>query len=121
MKERNKEATRPGVGGRVEMTGATDADGILVELSGFDIERLTRPEIDAYRERRQAQIDGREAQRIEADAERQFTEAFVSNGGRERDAAAAYKAHRNQQAAEAATKAEASVLADARRRIRQAL
>jgi hypothetical protein len=71
----------------------------------------------AYREDQEAA----EQQRIEADDEARFTESFISAGGRERDAAAAYKAHRNQQAAEAATKAEASVLADARRRIRQAL
>jgi hypothetical protein len=93
-----------------------------------DYRAWTNREIEAdsegYVAAQQAYRDDRESsdrQRQEADDERLFTEAFVSNGGRERDAAAAYKAHRNQQAAEAATKAEASVLADARRRIRQAL
>jgi hypothetical protein len=71
----------------------------------------------AYREDQEAA----EQQRIEADDERQFTERFVEAGGRERDAAAAYKAHRNQQAAEEAGRMEDAALQGARARVRQVL
>jgi hypothetical protein len=121
MKNRHKEATRPDRSGGFVWTGAVDAHGIPVELSAYDIERMDRPAIDQYRADREAEIDAKEAQRIEAYDERQFTERFVEAGGRERDAAAAYKAHRNQQAAEEAGRAEEAALQAARRRVRQAL
>ncbi len=102
-------------------TGAVDEAGIPVELSAYDIQRLTRPEIDQYRADREAKIEALDAERIEADDERQFTEAFVSNGGRERDAAAAFRAHRNEQAAQAAAMADAEAEQATRRRARSVL
>ena len=79
---------------------------------------------DGYVAAQQAYRDDQEAaerQRQEADDERRFREAFLANGGRERDTATAYKAHRNRQAAEAAGRAEEAALLGARARIRQAL
>jgi len=121
MKNRHKEATRPDRSGGFVWTGAVDEHGIPVELSAYDIERMDRPAIDHYRADREASISAKEAQRIEADDERQFTERFVEAGGRERDAAAAYTAHRNQLAAEAAARAEEAVVQAGRFRIRQKL
>ncbi len=62
-----------------------------------------------------------ETRRREADDLQRFTEAYTEAGGDQKDARAAFREQRGQQAAAAATEAEASVLADARRRIRQAL
>ena len=102
-------------------TGAVDERGIPVELSAYDIERMDRPAIDQYRADREAEIDAKEARRIEAYDERQFAERFVEAGGRGRDAAPAYTAHRNQQAAQEAGRLEEAALQAGRRRIRQAL
>lgn len=103
------------------LTGAVDEHGIPVELSAYDIERMDRPAIDEYRAKREAQIDASEAERIEADDEARFAESFIEAGGRERDAAAAYKKHRNEQAAETAARAEEAALQASRTRVRQAL
>jgi hypothetical protein len=103
------------------MTGATDQDGVFVELTGFDIERMTRDEIDAYRERRQAQIDGQTARVREANDFELYKEAFVEAGGRERDAEAAWEAKKKADATEAADRINAEVLTASRRRVRQAL
>ncbi len=62
-----------------------------------------------------------ETRRREEDDLQRFTEAYTEAGGKRSEAAAAFREQRGQQAAAAATKAEASVLADARRRLRQAL
>jgi len=62
-----------------------------------------------------------ETRRREEDDLQRFSSAYVEAGGDHKDARAAFREQRGQQAAAAATKAEASVLADARRRIRQAL
>jgi hypothetical protein len=116
-----KQATRPARGGGVVMTGAKDQDGVLVELTGFDIERITRDEIDNYRERRQAQIDGQAAKAREANDFESYTEAFVAAGGREPDAKAAWEAKKKADATEAADRINTEVLTSSRRRVRQAL
>jgi len=103
------------------MTGAADENGVLVELSGFDIERLSRDQIDSYNERRAGQIASRRDAAREADDLRRFTEAYIEAGGRRNEAASAFREQRDRQATEAASRAEASVLKDSRRRIRQAL
>ncbi len=121
MKNRHKEATRPGRSGGFVWTGAVDEHGIPVELSAYDIERMDRPAIDHYRADREASISAKEAQRIEADDERRFAGEYVRNGGRERDAAAAFRADRDRRAAEAAGRAEDAALQAARRRVRQPL
>ncbi len=117
---KHKEASRLRAG-RVEMTGAADENGVLVELSGFDIERLSRDQIDSYNERRAGQIASRRDAAREADDLRRFTEAYIEAGGGRNEAASAFREQRDRQATEAASRAEASVLKDSRRRIRQAL
>jgi hypothetical protein len=57
----------------------------------------------------------------DADDERRFKEEYIRNGGRERDAAAAWTTHRNQQAAEAAGRVEHEALEGARAHVRQTL
>jgi hypothetical protein len=106
LEKERKEASRLRVDGRVELTGATDADGILVELSAYDIERLSREEIDRYQERRRKQIAQKEATRAEEGRFAQFEEAFVREGGTKTDARSAYKAMRNQEAERAARLAD---------------
>jgi general stress protein YciG len=121
MKNRHKEATRPGRSGGFVWTGAVDEHGIPVELSAYDIERMDRPAIDQYRADREAEIDAKEAQRIEADDERRFADEYVRNGGERSKASAAFRADRDRRAAEEAGRAEEAALQAARRRVRQPL
>lgn len=57
----------------------------------------------------------------ESDDLRRFTEAYVAAGGRRSEAASAFTEQRDQRAAESASRAETSILQDARRRVRRAL
>src|SRR5215204_2172246 len=98
-----KEATNK-VAGKVEWTGAKDENGVPVPLSIYDYERLSRPEIDAYEERREQQIADKRKEANEADDLALYTERFVEAGGERSDAQAAFKAHRQQQAAEEASR-----------------
>jgi hypothetical protein len=72
---------------------------------------------EALREDREESVRAQQ----EADDLARFTEAYTEAGGKRSEAAAAFREHRGQQAAAAGAVGEASVLADARRRIRQAL
>jgi len=103
------------------MTGATDENGVLVELSGFDIERLPRAEIDAYNERRAGRIASRRDAAREADDFGRYEEAFVSAGGDPKDARAAFEAQKRSRAAEEAGRANTEALQASRRRIRKVL
>ena len=79
---------------------------------------------EGYVAAQQAYRDDRESsdrQRQEADDERRFTDEYVRNGGRGRDAAAAFRAHRNEQAAQAAAMADAEAEQETRRRARSVL
>jgi hypothetical protein len=58
----------------------------------------------------------REERAHQDDLER-FTETFVAAGGEERDAEAAFRAHRNKQAAEAAARADGAAAEQVRRGI----
>ncbi len=118
---RSREATRRGAGGRVEWTNATDESGILVPLSSYDIERLDRESIDAYKEKREQQIAGQEEKAREQDAKRRFTEAFVAAGGTKADAESAWRLHRNEQAAEAAATVDREAIRRTRSRVRSRL
>ena len=121
LESERKEASRLRADGRVELTAATDADGILVELSAYDIERLPREEIERYQKRRRVQIETKNAEAAEAADLERFTAAFVAAGGNKSDAPAAFTAHRNQQAAEAAARADNEALVAGRRRVRGVL
>jgi hypothetical protein len=121
LEKEQSQASRLRADGRVELTGATDENGILVELSAYDIERLPREEIDRYQERRRKQIETKTAEAAEAAALERFTAAFVAAGGKKSDAPAAFTAHRNQQAAEAAARADNEALVAGRRRIQGVL
>src|SRR5215211_7003475 len=57
-------------------------------------------------------------QRREADDERRFTSEFVRNGGRASDAPAAFRKHRNEQAAEAAAQENQEALLASQHHIR---
>ena len=118
---RKTEATRPTRGGGFAWTGATDADGIPVELSNHDIERMDRASIDEYRERRDNVIAARAQRAREADDIERYTEAFVAAGGDRSDARAAWQAKNRAAAAEAANRAEAETLRVSRRRVADAL
>ena len=83
-----KEASRRLPNGAVELTGAKDAEGIPVELTSRDVERMGSEAVAEYKDRREKLIAERKAK---AKAE----------GGTRRDAEAAYRAHRNEQAAAA--------------------
>jgi hypothetical protein len=79
---------------------------------------------EGYVAAQQAFRDDQEAteqQRQGADDEARFKEEFVQAGGRERDAAAAYRTHRNRQAEEAAARSEEAALEGARAHVRQTL
>ena len=118
---KHKEATRPARGGGFTWTGATVADGIPVELSNFDIERMDRASIDEYRERREAQIAARAQQAREADDIERYTEAFVAAGGDRSDARSAWLAKNKAEATEAANRAEGAAEQASRARVRQVL
>ena len=62
-----------------------------------------------------------ERQRREADDQQRFEEEFVRGGGAKVEASAAWRKHRNEQAAEAASRAEQATLSGARHRVRQPL
>ena len=81
-----KEASRRLPNGAVELTGAKDADGIPVELTSRDVERMGSDAVAEYKGRREKLIAERKAK---------------AEGGTRRDAEAAYRAHRNEQAAAA--------------------
>ena len=57
----------------------------------------------------------------EADDLARFTDEYVRNGGRERDAATAFRTHRNRLAAEAASRADGAAARDTRERIKHTL
>ena len=100
------EASRSVPGGRVELTGATDEHGVLVELSSFDIERMGGAEVLKYQERRRRQIAEREAKAEEERRYKLFEDAFTKEGGSRSDARAAYKVMRNDEAERAARLAD---------------
>jgi hypothetical protein len=104
-KERG-EASRIMPGGRIELTGATDEDGVLVELSSFDVERMGGAEVLKYQERRRKQIAEREAKAEEERRYKLFEDAFTKEGGSKADARAAYKAMRSAEAERAARLAD---------------
>ena len=104
-KERG-EASRIMPGGRIELTGATDEDGVLVELTSFDIERMGGAEVLKYQERRRRQIAEREAKAEEERRYKLFEDAFTKEGGSRSDARAAYKVMRNDEAERAASLAD---------------
>jgi hypothetical protein len=96
-KERG-EASRIMPGGRIELTGATDEDGVLVELTSFDVERMGGAEVLKYQERRRKLIADKEAKAEEERRYKLFEDAFTKEGGSRSDAKAAYKVIRNEEA-----------------------
>ena len=104
-KERG-EASRIMPGGRIELTGATDEDGVLVELTSFDVERMGGAEVLKYQERRRKQIADKAAKQAEEDRYKLFEDAFTKEGGSRSDARAAYKVMRNDEAERAARLAD---------------
>jgi hypothetical protein len=101
-----KEASRLRADGTIELTGVKDADGILIELSAYDIERMGGVEVEKYQEQRRRQIAARSAEAEELRRFEQFQAAFVKEGGTQADARAAYKAMRNAEAEQAAAFAD---------------
>ena len=79
---------------------------------------------DGYVEARAAYREDREqaeTRRREEEDLRRFTEAYFAAGGSRNEAASAFREQRDRQATEAASRAEASILQDSRRRIRKVL
>ena len=56
-----KEASRRLPNGAVELTGAKDADGIPVELTSRDVERMSSESVAEYKDRREKLIAERKA------------------------------------------------------------
>ena len=90
--------------------------------------RWTNREIEAdsegYVAAQEAYAEDREAEdrrRQEADDLARFTDEYVSNGGRARDAKAAFRTHRNRRAAEAAGRTDQAAARHTRAHIRQTL
>ena len=102
LEKEQSQASRLRADGRVELTGALDGDGIPVELSAYDIERLPRQEIERYQERRASQIADKEAKQAEEDRYKLFEDAFTNEGGDRSDARAAFLAMRSAEAERAA-------------------
>ncbi len=57
-----KEASRRLPNGAVELTGAKDADGIPVELTSRDVERMGGEAVAEYKDRREKLIADRKAE-----------------------------------------------------------
>jgi hypothetical protein len=106
LEKESQQASRSMPGGRSQLTGATDADGVLVELTSFDIERMGGAEVLKYQELRRKQIADKEAKQAEEDRYKQFENAFTAQGGSTSDARAAYKVMRNDEAERAARLAD---------------
>src|SRR5215210_805577 len=102
-------------------TGAKDERGILLDLSLHDVEAMSQREPGSaaryLEERRKQEAEFKEKQRQE-DTQTRFEEAFVAAGGEKKDATAACRAHKNEQAATAARAADEAAVYQSRRRIR---
>ena len=107
---KHREASRLRADGQIELTGAKDADGILIELSAYDIERMGGVEVEKYQEQRRQQLAARSAEAEEQRRFEQFQAAFANAGGSKADARAAYKAMRNAEAEQAATFADEAAI-----------
>ena len=112
LERESQQASRSMPGGRFELTGATDEDGVLVELTSFDVERMGGAEVVKYQERRRKQIAEKAAKQAEEDRYKQFEDAFTREGGKKSDAKAAYKVMRNDEAERAARLADATARRD---------
>jgi hypothetical protein len=113
-----------GVSGRETVTPAptqTDSDGILLPLTIFQIERLTRQQIDEYNTKRHEQIQTKKTEDTEAAAYRHYEEEFTKAGGRQKDAKAAYEAQKKADARTAAERESEEVMETSRRNIRSRL
>ena len=106
LEKESQQASRSMPGGRIELTGATDEDGVLVELTSFDVERMGGAEVEKYQERRCQQIADKEAKAEEERRYKLFEDAFTKEGGSRSDARAAYKVMRNDEAERAARLAD---------------
>jgi hypothetical protein len=106
LEKESQQASRSMPGGRSQLTGATDEDGVLVELTSFDVERMGGAEVLKYQERRRRQIAEREAKAEEERRYKLFEDAFTKEGGSRSDARAAYKVMRNDEAERAARHAD---------------
>jgi hypothetical protein len=86
--------------------------------------REIEPDSEGYLAAQAAHAENREegeCQRREADDLARFTERFVEAGGKSSEAAPAFRKHKAEQAAEAASRADAETLQDARSRLRHSL
>jgi len=92
-----KEASRRLPNGAVELTGAKDADGIPVELTSRDVERMSSESVAEYKDRREKLIADRKVRRRRTTTTWSVGKA-KAEGGTRHDAEAAYRAHRNEQA-----------------------
>jgi hypothetical protein len=101
LEKEMRQASRSMPGGRIELTGAVE-DGVLVELTSFDVERMGGAEVEKYQERRRKQIADKEAKAEEERRYKLFEDAFTQEGGSKADAEAAYKAMRSAEAERAA-------------------
>ena len=117
----NREASRLRADGRVELTGATDEDGILVDLSLYDIQRMGRQAVEEYQEKRNRQIAEKKAKKADEERFEQYKERFVAEGGNAADARSAYAAMKQTRAAEAADRADQEALRQSRARVRSQL
>jgi hypothetical protein len=101
-------------------TGAKDERGVLVDLTHRDVEVLANAGGDpaAYLDERRRQIAEYEEKKLEEDDKARFIDEFMRAGGTSRtEGEAAYRAHRNQQAAATAREADQVAAAASRRHV----
>jgi hypothetical protein len=94
------------------------------DLSVKDVERMGKEEPGSaarYLEERREELEAEQQAEREQQDKELYVENFVKAGGDKSAAEAAYKAHRNQQAAEAANRADTAAVVHTRRRIGQTL
>jgi hypothetical protein len=102
-------------------TRARDERGILLDLSARDVEAMAKREPGSparYLEERRKEIAAEEAKKLEQADKARYIKEFLAAGGTSRtEGEAAYRAHRNQQAAATAREADQAAATALRLRI----
>jgi hypothetical protein len=94
------------------------------DLTNKEIEQMGREEPGSaaeYLRLRREELEAEKQKQREENDKARYVAAFVTAGGMKTDAEAAYKAHKNEQAATAAQRADQEAVIASRQRIRQAL
>jgi hypothetical protein len=94
------------------------------DLTNQEIEQMGREEPGSaaeYLRLRREELETEKQKQREEDDKARYIKAFVDAGGNKSDGEAAYRAHKNEQAATAARQADQAAVIASRRRIRSQL